>query len=91
MTGYRYGPYTGGPDPLAPPYDARRALDELGESVLGGADPGHVRIDHAVGAARAGSDLVNAFRWVFIAAAALLAAGLVAMLIVEERELRGKK
>jgi uncharacterized protein with von Willebrand factor type A (vWA) domain len=40
MTGYRYGPYTGGPDPLAPPYDARGALDELGESVLGGADPG---------------------------------------------------
>ena len=40
MTGYRYGPYTGGPDPLAAPYDARRALDEMGESVLGGADPG---------------------------------------------------
>ena len=40
MTGYRYGPYTGGPDPLAPLYDARGALDELGESVLGGADPG---------------------------------------------------
>ena len=40
MTGYRYGQYTGGPDPLAPPYDARRALDELGESVLGGSDPG---------------------------------------------------
>ena len=40
MTGYRYGPYTGGPDPLAPLYDARRALDEMGESVLGGADPG---------------------------------------------------
>ena len=40
MTGYRYGPYTGGPDPLAPPYDARGALDEMGESVLGGADPG---------------------------------------------------
>jgi uncharacterized protein with von Willebrand factor type A (vWA) domain len=39
VTGYRYGPYTGGPDPLAPPYDARRALDELGESVLAGADP----------------------------------------------------
>ena len=39
MTGYRYGPYTGGPDPLEPPYDARRALDEMGESVLGGADP----------------------------------------------------
>ena len=40
MTGYRYGRYTGGPDPLAPPYDARGALDELGESVLGGSDPG---------------------------------------------------
>src|SRR5262245_55053693 len=40
MTGYRYGRYRDGPDPLAPPYDARRALDELGESVLGGADPG---------------------------------------------------
>jgi uncharacterized protein with von Willebrand factor type A (vWA) domain len=40
VTGYRYGPYDGGPDPLASPYDARRALDEMGESVLGGADPG---------------------------------------------------
>src|SRR5215469_10466775 len=39
VTGYRYGPYHDGPDPLAPPYDARRALDELGESVLGGDDP----------------------------------------------------
>jgi uncharacterized protein with von Willebrand factor type A (vWA) domain len=39
VTGYRYGPYRDGPDPLAAPYDARRALDELGESVLGGADP----------------------------------------------------
>jgi uncharacterized protein with von Willebrand factor type A (vWA) domain len=39
VTGYRYGRYAGGPDPLAPLYDARRALDELGESVLAGADP----------------------------------------------------
>jgi uncharacterized protein with von Willebrand factor type A (vWA) domain len=39
VTGYRYGRYAGGPDPLAPPYDARRALDELGESVLAGSDP----------------------------------------------------
>jgi uncharacterized protein with von Willebrand factor type A (vWA) domain len=39
VTGYRYGPYRDGPDPLAPLYDARRALDELGDSVLGGADP----------------------------------------------------
>jgi uncharacterized protein with von Willebrand factor type A (vWA) domain len=39
VTGYRYGAYHDGPDPLAPPYDARRALDELGEAVLDGSDP----------------------------------------------------
>jgi uncharacterized protein with von Willebrand factor type A (vWA) domain len=39
MTGYRYGAYHDGPDPLASPYDARQALDELGDSVLGGSDP----------------------------------------------------
>jgi uncharacterized protein with von Willebrand factor type A (vWA) domain len=39
LTGYRYGAYHDGPDPLAAPYDARRALDELGDSVLDGADP----------------------------------------------------
>lgn len=39
MTGYRYREYRDGPDPLAPPYDARGALDELGESVLAGTDP----------------------------------------------------
>ncbi|HEY7429428.1 MAG TPA: hypothetical protein VH641_01710 [Streptosporangiaceae bacterium] len=39
MSGYRYGAYHDGPDPLAAPYDARRALDELGDAVLGGADP----------------------------------------------------
>ena len=39
MTGYRYGQYHDGPDPLAPPYDARLALDELGDAVLGGSDP----------------------------------------------------
>jgi uncharacterized protein with von Willebrand factor type A (vWA) domain len=36
---YRYGQYYDGPDPLAPPYDARQALDEMGDSVLGGSDP----------------------------------------------------
>jgi uncharacterized protein with von Willebrand factor type A (vWA) domain len=36
---YRYGQYRDGPDPLAPPYDARLALDEMGEAVLGGSDP----------------------------------------------------
>jgi uncharacterized protein with von Willebrand factor type A (vWA) domain len=39
MTGYRYGPYQDGPDPLAPPYDVSGAVDDLGESVLDGADP----------------------------------------------------
>src|SRR5262249_59637558 len=36
---YRYGQYRDGPDPLAPPYDARLALDELGDAVLGGSNP----------------------------------------------------
>ena len=39
MSGYRYGPYTGGPDPLEPPYDVRGAVDAMGESVLDGTDP----------------------------------------------------
>ena len=39
MTGYRYGIYQGGPDPLEPPYDVRGAVDALGESVLSGDDP----------------------------------------------------
>ncbi len=33
---YRYGPWRGGPDPLAPPYDVRRALDAIGDRVLSG-------------------------------------------------------
>ena len=36
---YRYGQYRGGADPLAAPYDARAALDELGDAVLAGSDP----------------------------------------------------
>ena len=28
---YTYGAYRDGDDPLAPPYDIRRALDEMGE------------------------------------------------------------
>ena len=39
MTGYRYGRYRDGPDPLEPPYDVRGAVDALGDSVLDGADP----------------------------------------------------
>jgi len=33
---YRYGPWRGGPDPLAAPYDVRQALDAVGERVLSG-------------------------------------------------------
>jgi uncharacterized protein with von Willebrand factor type A (vWA) domain len=40
MTGYAYHEYSGGPDPLAPPYDVRGALDQLGEDVLAGESPG---------------------------------------------------
>jgi uncharacterized protein with von Willebrand factor type A (vWA) domain len=34
--GYRYSRWHGGPDPLAPPYDLGNAVDEIGDSVLGG-------------------------------------------------------
>ncbi|WP_242653119.1 VWA domain-containing protein [Intrasporangium flavum] len=33
---FRYGPWTGGPDPLAAPFDVRSALDEVGRDVLAG-------------------------------------------------------
>ena len=36
MTRNRYGAWHGGPDPLAPPYDVRAAVDEVGEEVLDG-------------------------------------------------------
>jgi uncharacterized protein with von Willebrand factor type A (vWA) domain len=36
MSRYRFGQWRGGPDPLAPPYDLRRALDEVGRDVLAG-------------------------------------------------------
>jgi uncharacterized protein with von Willebrand factor type A (vWA) domain len=39
VSGYRYGSYHGGPDPLEPPYDVRGAVDALGESILNGDDP----------------------------------------------------
>jgi uncharacterized protein with von Willebrand factor type A (vWA) domain len=39
MTNYRYGEYDGGADPLAPPYDVRGALDDMGEEILGGGTP----------------------------------------------------
>jgi uncharacterized protein with von Willebrand factor type A (vWA) domain len=38
MTGnrFRYGAWRDGPDPLAPPYDVRAAVDEVGDRVLAG-------------------------------------------------------
>src|SRR3954452_16798112 len=36
MSRFRYGPWHDGPDPLAPPYDVRAALDEMGRDVLSG-------------------------------------------------------
>ncbi|WP_338740147.1 hypothetical protein [Actinomadura luteofluorescens] len=39
MSRYRYGAYEDGPDPLAPPYDVRDALDAVGDSVLDGTRP----------------------------------------------------
>ena len=34
---YSYGPWHGGPDPLAPPVDLSAALDEIGRDVMDGA------------------------------------------------------
>lgn len=42
---YRYGEYREGPDPLAPPYDVRSALDQMGDAVLAGANPAHALRD----------------------------------------------
>jgi uncharacterized protein with von Willebrand factor type A (vWA) domain len=39
MSRARYGAYHGGPDPLEPPYDIRRAIDEIGEDLLAGMSP----------------------------------------------------
>ncbi|MGH3322086.1 MAG: hypothetical protein ACRDN9_18310, partial [Streptosporangiaceae bacterium] len=39
MSRYLYGPYHEGPDPLAPPYDVREALDEMGDDILEGSSP----------------------------------------------------
>jgi uncharacterized protein with von Willebrand factor type A (vWA) domain len=45
VTRSRYGEWRGGPDPLAPPYDVRDALDHLGDSVLDGMTPGQALRD----------------------------------------------
>ncbi|WP_046468937.1 vWA domain-containing protein [Allosalinactinospora lopnorensis] len=45
MERFRYGPYHGGPDPLAPPYDVKGAVDELGRDIMDGARPGRALRD----------------------------------------------
>ncbi|GAA2868948.1 hypothetical protein GCM10020220_067900 [Nonomuraea rubra] len=42
---FRYGEYHDGPDPLAPPYDVRSALDEMGDAILSGSTPVHALRD----------------------------------------------
>ncbi|AEH08286.1 MULTISPECIES: vWA domain-containing protein [Protofrankia] len=37
--GFRYGPWDGGPDPLASPFDAAGALDEMSTHILDGRTP----------------------------------------------------
>ncbi|HWN26707.1 MAG TPA: hypothetical protein VNP37_07050, partial [Actinomycetospora sp.] len=36
---YSYGRFYDGPDPLAPPFDLRSAMDELGRDVMVGTSP----------------------------------------------------
>lgn len=36
---FAYGPYAGGPDPLAPPFDIRSAMDQIGRDVMEGSSP----------------------------------------------------
>ncbi|NMH99382.1 vWA domain-containing protein [Pseudonocardia acidicola] len=36
---YSYGAYHDGPDPLAPPFDVRAAMDEIGRDVMEGSSP----------------------------------------------------
>ncbi|SPL92776.1 FIG019045: long form Mg-chelase associated protein with vWA domain [[Actinomadura] parvosata subsp. kistnae] len=45
MMAFRYGEYHDGPDPLAPPYDVRAALDEMGDAILSGSTPVHALRD----------------------------------------------
>jgi len=66
----------------------------LGAIVLGGAggtqNAGVTLEALAAAAGRSGGDLAMVFRWVFFAAACCLAVGLVCLLAMEERPLRGR-
>jgi uncharacterized protein with von Willebrand factor type A (vWA) domain len=41
----RYGPWRGGPDPLAPPFDVRAAMDQIGRDVLNSGNIGEALRD----------------------------------------------
>jgi uncharacterized protein with von Willebrand factor type A (vWA) domain len=65
MSGYRYGPYDGGPDPLEPPFDVRSALDEMSDSILGGSNPNEALRDllrQGAGGRRGLDDLLRRVR-----------------------------
>jgi uncharacterized protein with von Willebrand factor type A (vWA) domain len=62
---FRYGPWHGGPDPLAPPYDVRAALDEVGRDVLAGGslrDSLHELMRRGMGDRRGLDDLMDRVR-----------------------------
>jgi EmrB/QacA subfamily drug resistance transporter len=63
----------------------------FGAIVLGGVDagPGGLSFDRLAGAGGASAQFAALFRWVFVAAAVFLAIALAALLMIEERPLRG--
>ena len=67
----------------------------FGAIVLGGAglegQPGLTLETLANAGPLAAGDLADVFRWVFVTAAALLSAGLVLLVLMEERPLRGRR
>ena len=66
----------------------------FGTIVLGGIDTGGHGLTLEMlrgGAHAAGADFAQLFRWLFAAGAVFLAAGLVAVLVIEERPLRGPR
>jgi len=63
--GYRYGAWHDGPDPLAPPYDVRAAMDRMGDEVLAGATPRDALRElmrHGTGAMRGLDDMLRKVR-----------------------------
>jgi EmrB/QacA subfamily drug resistance transporter len=63
----------------------------FGAIVLGGAGTAGLTVESLGGANLAGGDLAHVFRWVFAAAAACIATGLVLLVVMEERPLRGRR